>query len=223
MEEKTPESRSAAASSFPVTPTESEAAVESQREEGLLQLLRSDLRLHGRVFTRCYLAMVTYRLGNWAATELPEPVRSPSLRVYGWMEKFTRVLTGVHMDRRVRVGRDFHIIHAEGNISIHPDVVIGDRVGIMHNVTIGMDPKSARLPRIGNDVFIGVGAVIIGDVTIGDRVSIAANSLVISDVPSDSVAIGVPAKHYSRLSKPLRPATRADSVPPPPRKSGKRP
>ena len=94
------------------------------------------------MFTRGFLALAVYRFGNWAAQQ-PAPLRAPALRLYGWTDKLTRVLTGVHMDRQVRVGRGFHIIHAEGNISIHPEAVIGARVGIMHNVTIGTDGNNA--------------------------------------------------------------------------------
>jgi serine O-acetyltransferase len=173
--------------------------------QALVAELRRDLRLHERVMTRTFAAMVVYRFGNWV-DEQPPLVRATGGRFYGWAEKVTRLVTGVHMDRRVRVGEDFHLIHAEGSISIHPSVVIGNRVGIMHNVTIGLEPGSTGAPVIGDDVLIGVGAVVLGPVKVGDRVSIAANSLVISDVPSDSVAIGVPAKVYPRLGGPRRTA-----------------
>lgn len=173
--------------------------------QALVAELRRDLSLHERVVTRTFAAMAVYRFGNWIELQ-PPLARSVGGRVYGWAEKVTRLVTGVHMDRRVRVGSDFHLIHAEGSISIHPSVVIGDRVGIMHNVTIGLEPGSTGAPVIGDDVLIGVGAVILGPVKVGDRVSIAANSLVISDVPADSVAIGVPAKVYPRLGGPRRSA-----------------
>lgn len=167
--------------------------------KALVADLRRDLRVHERVMTRTFAAMAVYRFGNWIDEQTPL-LRDGGGRVYGWAEKVVRLVTGVHMDRRVRVGEDFHLIHAEGSISIHPSVVIGDRVGIMHNVTIGLEPGSTGAPVIGNDVLIGVGAVILGPIKIGDRASIAANSLVISDVPADAVAIGVPARSYPRLS-----------------------
>ena len=165
----------------------------------LLTDLRGDRDRHGRMLTRSFIALAVYRFGNWAAQQ-QSPVRRPALQLYGWTDKVTRVFTGVHMDRQVRVGKDFHIIHAEANISIHPEAVIGDRVGIMHNVTIGTQPNKPGAPSIGNDVFIGVGAVVLGPITIGDRVSVAANSLVITNVPPDSLAIGVPARVYPKLS-----------------------
>jgi len=102
------------------------------------------------------------------------------------------ITSGIRLHREVTLGKDFHIVHA-GNIHIHPKTVIGDRCGILHNVTIGINMKSGA-PVIGNDVFIGTGAVILGDITIGDGARIAANSLVIRNVPPGATAIGVPAK-----------------------------
>jgi len=72
--------------------------------------------------------------------------------------------------------------------------VIGDRVGIMHDVTIGTNLERPGTPVIGNDVFIGTGARILGGVKIGDGARIAANSVVLTDVPAGATAIGVPAR-----------------------------
>jgi serine O-acetyltransferase len=55
---------------------------------------------------------------------------------------------------------------------------------------------SGGVPKIGNDVFIGTGAAVLGPITIGDGARIAANSLVIADVPPGMLAMGVPAKNY---------------------------
>src|SRR5262249_16975207 len=73
------------------------------------------------------------------------------------------------------------------------------RVRILHNVTLGTN-MGPDVPTIGNDVFIGCGASILGKVTIGDGARIAANSLVIADVPPGATAIGVPAKVMPNLS-----------------------
>jgi serine O-acetyltransferase len=93
----------------------------------------------------------------------------------------------------VKVGEELHLIHGL-NVSLAAGVELGDRVGIMHEVTIGPSSDRAGLPRIGNGVFIGVGATILGPVTIGDGAMISANSLVVSDIPAGGVAIGVPAR-----------------------------
>lgn len=162
-------------------------------------------------FTRSVLALIMFRFGAWALTQ-PPIVRAVAMKFYSLGHRFIRVLTGIHMHCTVLVGEGLHLIHAEGNISIHPDVVLGDRVGIMHNVTLGLVIDQPGAPIIGNDVFIGTGAVILGPVHVGDNARIAANSLVITNVPANWMAIGVPARTYPRLlaKKPERPPVAAD-------------
>lgn len=155
--------------------------------------LRADYRRHGRsLFSLPFWAIATYRFGNWCDT-WPQPFRYVGGKIYGLLLLWVEITTGILLNREVRVGKDFHLVHS-GNIKIHPGTVIGDRVGIMHDVTLGTTPEREGAPRIGNDVFIGAGAKILGPVTIGDRARVAANSLVIADVPPDTTAIGVPAK-----------------------------
>lgn len=166
--------------------------------------VRGDYRRHGsKLLTRTFLALLVFRFGGWAATQ-PTPIRIPTRKIYGWIEKFTRWATGVHMYADMLVGEDLHLIHAEAPISFHPDVVIGDRVGIMHNVTIGATVEVDGVPIIGNDVYIGTGAVVVGPVTIGDGARIAANSLVMTDIPANCTAIGVPARPLPRMHQTKR-------------------
>lgn len=165
--------------------------------------LRADYRRHGgslRSFP--FWAVATYRFGNWVE-QLPGPLRYVGGKIYGLLLFWVELSTGILLNREVRIGKDFHLVHA-GNTKIHPGTVIGDRVGIMHDVTIGTTPERDGAPILGNDVFIGAGAKILGPVRIGDRARVAANSLVISDVPPDTTAIGVPAKilRYTGRSAP---------------------
>lgn len=167
----------------------------------------ADVRQHGGLFTRSVIGLIMFRFGAWALSQ-PRLIRVIAMRFYGIGERFVRVLTGLHMHCTVLVGERLHLIHAESNISIHPEVVLGDRVGIMHNVTIGLAIDGPGAPIIGNDVFIGTGAVILGPVYVGDNARVAANSLVITHVPANWIAIGVPARLYPRLAamKSARPA-----------------
>lgn len=79
-------------------------------------------------------------------------------------------------------------------VVIHKDAVIGANVNIGSNVTIGGRSNQSAVPVIGNNVYIATGAKILGNIRIGDRVIIGANAVVISDVPSDCVVAGIPAK-----------------------------
>jgi len=136
------------------------------------------------------------------------PWRWLTSKVYGVLTIFSEILTGILIDRHVRIGKGFHIIHGYG-IGIHPDAVIGDRVGVMHGVTIGVNMFPGA-PVIGNDVFIGAYATIAGKIKIGDGARIASNTLVITDVPPGAMAIGVPAKimRLPATRRPGRPAER---------------
>ena len=165
----------------------------------MFEQIRKDYTVHGRSLSNPALwAMAVYRFGQWADRLRPVPLRWLFGKAYGALMIFAPIVTGVHIERSVRVGQGFHIVHA-GGIFIHPDVTMGERCGVMQNVTIGINMKEG-VPKIGDDVFIGAGAVILGDITIGTRARIAANSLVISDVPSGAVAMGVPAKIYPNLA-----------------------
>jgi serine O-acetyltransferase len=161
--------------------------------ENLLKSLVADYKRHRRsLLNPAFWAMATYRFGRWAR-ELPPGFAFAGGKVYGAMTVFVEVTSGILFYRDTQVGEDFHLVHS-GNIRIHPKCVIGDRVGIMHDVTLGTTPDGHGVPVVGNDVFIGAGAKILGGVKIGDRARVAANSLVLTDVPEDATAIGVPAK-----------------------------
>jgi serine O-acetyltransferase len=174
----------------------------------VFEALREDWERHGRQLrNRALWALAVYRFGRWSMGLHLAPGRWLTGKIYGLLNVLSEITTGVTMDRNVRIGRRFHIIHA-ATIFIHPDVVIGDRCGITHNVTIGTN-MDGRVPVIGDDVFIGCGASVLGGIRIGDNVRIAANSLVINDVPANSFVAGVPAKAYPRLTAGRRPSAPA--------------
>jgi serine O-acetyltransferase len=141
---------------------------------------------------------VAYRFGRWSLN-LPQPLRWMTSKIYGILKFVIKIINRIEIDRTTEIGADLHIIHTE-NISIHPEAVIGSRCSIMHGVTIGTNMFDG-CPKIGNDVFIGCGASILGNIKIGSGARIAANSLVVTDVPPGAVAMGVPAKIYPQLSR----------------------
>jgi serine O-acetyltransferase len=165
----------------------------------LWMLIRGDYRRHGsRVTNPAFVALVVHRFGRWAILRRNPVTRGIASKLYGAANVLVANVTKIWLPPQVALGDDFHIIHAEGSLSIHPDAIIGKRLGVMHNVTIGMN-MGPEVPVIGDDVFIGVNSTVLGGVTIGDRVRIAANTAVTTDVPSDSIAVGSPAKIYPRL------------------------
>lgn len=106
-----------------------------------------------------------------------------------------RMITGIEINLGAQIGNRFFIDHGMG-VVIGATAVIGDDVNIYHGVTLGStgNQKPRRHPKIGNNVMIGAGAKLLGPITVGDNVSIGANSVVTKDIPSNSIAVGVPAR-----------------------------
>lgn len=102
---------------------------------------------------------------------------------------------GYEIPHRTKIGKGFYIGHF-GGIAVNPEATIGDNVSISKGVTIGHANRGKRkgVPTIGNLVWIGTNAVIVGKVTIGNNVLIAPNAYVNFDVPDNSIVIGNPAK-----------------------------
>ena len=94
---------------------------------------------------------------------------------------------------KTKIGKGLYIGHAQG-ITINSETIIGDNCNISKGITIGQENRGKRkgVPTIGNNVWIGVNAVIVGNVLIGDDVLIAPNSYVNCDIPSHSVVFGNP-------------------------------
>lgn len=183
----------------------------------LFDEIKADYRRHGSSASNpAFWALATYRFGRWAA-ELPRPARAVGGKLYGAMALAVELTSGITLHREVEIGAAFHLVHS-GNIKIHPATRIGDRVGIMHDVTLGSAMDRPGAPTLGDDVFVGAGAKVLGCVTIGNRARIAANSLVVTDVPADATAIGVPAKilRYTGRPQPIVAPRDGEVAEPPP-------
>lgn len=96
------------------------------------------------------------------------------------------------------IGEGFFMSHLVGTV-INRKAIIGRNVNVSHHVTIGQTNRGKRkgVPVIGDGVYIGTGAVIIGNVKIGKNVAIGANAVVVEDVPDNAVVAGIPAKIIS--------------------------
>lgn len=173
---------------------------EGSRGQSVLGLIREDYRRHGSSLVEpAFVSLLIYRYGRWAWHRRNPVARWFANKLYGVLKVVILNVTKVWIPPQTTIGKDFHIIHAEGSLSIHPDAVIGDRCGVMHNVTIGTN-MGPGAPVIGDDVFVGVNSTVLGPIRIGDRVRIGANTSVTTNVPSDSIVIGSPAKVFRRLT-----------------------
>jgi len=118
--------------------------------------------------------------------------------LYKLLFAFIQIVTGIELPCETKIGRRFKIEHF-GGIIVSGDAVFGDDVLIRNGVTVGLRTTGRRgSPFIGNRVDIGAGAKLLGGITVGDDVVIGANAVVIKDVPSNSVAVGIPARILPR-------------------------
>jgi serine O-acetyltransferase len=101
---------------------------------------------------------------------------------------------GFQISPYASIGKGLYIGHF-GTVIVGNEVVIGNNVNLSPNVVIGHSNRGEKTgsPTIGNDVWIGSGSIIVGNIKIGDDVLIAPNSYVNIDVPSHSIVIGNPA------------------------------
>jgi serine O-acetyltransferase len=114
----------------------------------------------------------------------------PARRIFWWM---TNMIFGSEIAIGAKVGGGLYIPHPYGIVAGVCE--IGENVTLLQNVTIGVKNGSdAGIAVIGDNAFLSAGCVILGDVKIGKGATIGANSVVLSDVPDDAIAIGVPAK-----------------------------
>lgn len=116
-----------------------------------------------------------------------------------WISKRTRRRTGIEIHPAAQIGKGLFIDHGMG-VVIGETTIIGDNCTIYQGVTLGGTgkDKGKRHPTIGNNVTIGSGAKVLGPFTVGDNSKIAANAVVLNEIPPNSTCVGVPAHIVKR-------------------------
>ncbi|HEY8393593.1 MAG TPA: serine O-acetyltransferase [Thermaerobacter sp.] len=167
---------------------------------GLLERLREDVQV---VFERdpaarsvlevilCYPglhALWLHRIAHWF-------YRRRLYLIARLISHFGRWLTGIEIHPGARIGRRCFIDHGMG-VVIGETTVIGDDVTIYQGVTLGGTGKDRgkRHPTLGNGVLVGVGAKVLGAITVGDNSRIGAGAVVVKSVPPNCTVVGVPGK-----------------------------
>jgi len=164
----------------------------------LYQLVRSDLRakaqwcygdasrrnLFKTILTDGTAAMLWYRLMQWAGRWRLVPLEM-------LCNKLNAICCNCIIGRGAEFGPAFVLIHSTG-VVINGQVRGGSHIYLEHQVTIGAE--RGQSPRLGDRVFVGAGAKIVGSVSIGHNCRIGANAVVVHDIPSGSTAVGIPAK-----------------------------
>ena len=134
------------------------------------------------------------------------------------LSQISRFITGLEIHPGASIGKGFFVDHGAG-VVIGETTVIGDNCVLFHNVTLGGTGKHTikRHPTLGNNVFVGTAATLLGPITVGNNVKIGANSFVVMcDVPSDCTVVGTPARiiirNGVRVDQPLPRTTYRESV-----------
>lgn len=164
----------------------------------MIQSILADLRRkaewyeipHGRgallrmAFTDGSTAQILYRVMKFCQKHSLKPL---AFLIYRLNAAMGHCVIG----RGADIGPEFIILHSFG-IVINSQVKAGKRLTIEHGVTIGAEKNKS--PVLGDDVFIGAGAKVIGDIRIGSDVKIGANAVVVHDLPDGATAVGIPAR-----------------------------
>lgn len=140
-------------------------------------------------------ALWIFRVNHWLWT-------------HGWLflaralSQFGRLITGIEIHPGAQIGRRFFVDHGSG-VVIGETTIIGDDVTLYQGVTLGGTGKEhgKRHPTIGNNVVIGAGARVLGNITIGENSRVGAGSVVLRDVPDNSTVVGVPGHIVFREGK----------------------
>lgn len=125
------------------------------------------------------------------------------------LQSVTSRIFAVDIHPAARIGIGVMIDHGTG-VVIGETTVVGDNASMLHNVTLGGTGHALtdRHPKIGNGVLLGAGALVLGNIAVGDRARIAAGAVVVKAVPADSTVIGVAAKPLPQSEGPPKsPAT----------------
>ena len=151
-------------------------------------------------------AVIYHRLAHW--------LYQRNLRFFArFVSQWSRFFTGIEIHPGAKIGRRLVIDHGSG-IVIGETAEIGDDVLLYQGCTLGGTGKERgkRHPTVGDRVMVGSGAKVLGPITVGRFSRIAAGAVVLSDVPEDSTAVGVPAKIVRRAGEKVPSSETVDQI-----------
>ena len=167
----------------------------------MVDLNRSDyLRMTGNIYSFGLKSIITV-------------LTQPQIRYMRWWRSYKKQKSiikrfillryahryGLEISREAMIGKGLYLGHPY-NITVGRGVIIGDNVNLHKGCTIGVENRGLRkgAPRIGNCVYVGINAAIVGNVHIGNDVVIAPNSFINFNVPDHSIVIGNPGKIHHK-------------------------
>ena len=157
----------------------------------VIEKLKKDISVNGFHVEKIFILLI-YRIGNCIYySNIPKILKKVILLFLNIVRKFSIVLLfHVEIPFRCKIGAGLKLMHPH-SIILHPCVEIGEKCTIFHGVTIGSNEKGDvnNVATIGDNVYIGTGAKIIGGITIEDNCKIGANSVVVKNKNKNSTII----------------------------------
>lgn len=156
--------------------------------------IRNDLRTYGGDWgAQGFWVMLVYRFGRWRYGIRVGMIRKVFSLIYKLLYKLVQIVTGIEFPCEVEVGEGFIIDHF-GGIVVSGYAKFGKHCRIRNGVVVGLkNVEDVAAPVFGDYVDIGAGAKVLGNIKIGNHVHIGANAVVLTDVPDNAIAVGVPA------------------------------
>ena len=144
-----------------------------------------------------------YRLGNWLQVSPPPLIIRLPLKVVSLIgNKLCEIFMEMCIDPGAQIGEGLFIAHI-GGVHINPEATLGRNCDIAHRVTIGTSAMGRKgAPTLGDNVYVGTGAAIIGKIRVASGAKIAANTLVMSNIPEGATVMGVPGRVIMRPTAP---------------------
>mgnify|MGYP003301701881 CR=1 FL=1 len=147
------------------------------------------------IITPGFKALINYKIAHYF-------YKQKHFFLARWLSERSKRKTGIEIHPGATIGKRLFIDHGTG-VVIGETTIIGDDVTIFHGVTLGGTgkEKGKRHPTIGNNVLIGSGAKILGNIKIGNHTKIGANAVILKNTPPNSTIVGIPGKIINRVEK----------------------
>ena len=155
-------------------------------------------RLKGWLLNPAMWAVTGYRIRRWAGTVPPRPIRWLLAPLTLSLGVATQVLSQVQLSPGAVIGPGLYLPHS-GTIVVGSGSELGANCTVAHNVTLGHAGGTGKRggPQVGDRVYVGPGAILIGDISVGDDALIGAGAVVVKSVPARGVVAGNPARLLS--------------------------
>ncbi len=164
-------------------------------KEEIDNIAQKDPAVKNKVETLLYPslhAVIGHKIGNFF-------YRKKMFFLARFISQISRFFTGIEIHPGATLGKRIFFDHGMG-IVIGETAEVGDNCVIYHGVTLGgvSSSRTKRHPTLKNNVTVGAGAKILGNITLGENVRIGANSVVLQDIPDNAVGVGIPARIIRR-------------------------